>query len=150
MHRQTLFEFNMHQHAFENPTFSCCIMLSIASRYHVSLIFLVYLWQDHFCWISGTSAGMGTLHISKIREEFPDRMMCIFWLSTCSPEPLNVKNLTHCVIRNFRSINILWLFASSTIPWTRYAWVNSIHELYRTNTLTLDLAWRSCRELKGW
>lgn len=26
----------------------------------------------------GTGAGMGTLLISKIREEFPDRMMCTF------------------------------------------------------------------------
>jgi hypothetical protein len=26
----------------------------------------------------GTGSGMGTLLISKIREEFPDRMMCTF------------------------------------------------------------------------
>ena len=26
----------------------------------------------------GTGAGMGTLLISKIREEYPDRMMCTF------------------------------------------------------------------------
>lgn len=26
----------------------------------------------------GTGSGLGTLLISKIREEFPDRMMCMF------------------------------------------------------------------------
>merc|ERR1712100_387918 len=32
----------------------------------------------------GTGSGMGTLMISKIREEYPDRMMLTYW---CSPRP---------------------------------------------------------------
>lgn len=37
----------------------------------------------------GTGAGMGTLLISKIREEFPDRMMCTFSVVP-SPKVCNV------------------------------------------------------------
>ena len=31
----------------------------------------------------GTGSGMGTLLISKIREEYPDRMMLVWTITTC-------------------------------------------------------------------
>lgn len=50
----------------------------------------------------GTGAGMGTLLISKIREEYPDRMMCTY---SVVPSPkvsdtvVEVKNDTYlCLV----------------------------------------------------
>ena len=40
----------------------------------------------------GTGAGMGTLLISKIREEYPDRMMCTF---SVVPSPKVFRMLVH-------------------------------------------------------
>lgn len=47
----------------------------------------------------GTGAGMGTLLISKIREEYPDRMMCTF---SVVPSPKVICNLLLLIILGFR------------------------------------------------
>lgn len=49
----------------------------------------------------GTGAGMGTLLVSKIREEFPDRMMCTFSVVP-SPKVSNFFNLPCLGIRHGR------------------------------------------------
>ncbi|WVO17904.1 tubulin beta chain [Cryptococcus depauperatus] len=54
----------------------------------------------------GTGAGMGTLLISKIREEFPDRMMCTFSVvpspkvSDTVVEPYNATLSVHQLVEN--------------------------------------------------
>ena len=54
----------------------------------------------------GTGAGMGTLLISKIREEFPDRMMCTFSVvpspkvSDTVVEPYNATLSIHQLVEN--------------------------------------------------
>lgn len=54
----------------------------------------------------GTGSGMGTLLISKIREEFPDRMMCTFSVvpspkvSDTVVEPYNATLSTHQLVEN--------------------------------------------------
>lgn len=54
----------------------------------------------------GTGSGMGTLLLSKIREEYPDRMMCTFsvipsrLVSDTVVEPYNVVLSIHQLIEN--------------------------------------------------
>jgi hypothetical protein len=54
----------------------------------------------------GTGAGMGTLLISKIREEYPDRMMCTFSVvpspkvSDTVVEPYNATLSVHQLVEN--------------------------------------------------
>ena len=54
----------------------------------------------------GTGSGMGTLLISKIREEFPDRMMCTFSVvpspkvSETVVEPYNATLSVHQLVEN--------------------------------------------------
>jgi len=54
----------------------------------------------------GTGSGMGTLLISKIREEYPDRMMCTFSVvpspkvSDTVVEPYNATLSTHQLVEN--------------------------------------------------
>jgi tubulin beta len=54
----------------------------------------------------GTGSGMGTLLISKIREEYPDRMMCAFSVvpspkvSDTVVEPYNATLSTHQLVEN--------------------------------------------------
>jgi len=54
----------------------------------------------------GTGAGMGTLLISKIREEYPDRMMCSFSVvpspkvSDTVVEPYNATLSVHQLVEN--------------------------------------------------
>ncbi|CAO3569785.1 unnamed protein product [Mortierella alpina] len=54
----------------------------------------------------GTGAGMGTLLISKIREEYPNRMMCTFWVmpspkvSDTVVEPYNATLSVHQLVEN--------------------------------------------------
>jgi len=54
----------------------------------------------------GTGSGMGTLLISKIREEFPDRMLCTFSVvpspkvSDTVVEPYNATLSTHQLVEN--------------------------------------------------
>src|SRR5438045_7367516 len=50
----------------------------------------------------GTGAGMGTLLLSKIREEFPDRMMATFVGKTRYGETMKTNAIKTVV-------NILWL-----------------------------------------
>ncbi len=53
----------------------------------------------------GTGSGMGTLLISKIREEYPDRMMCTFSVfpspkvSDTVVEPYNATLSVHQLVR---------------------------------------------------
>ncbi|KAM0682733.1 Tubulin beta chain (Beta tubulin) [Mitosporidium daphniae] len=47
----------------------------------------------------GTGSGLGTLLISKIREEFPDRMMCTFSVVP-SPKPYNATLSVHQLVEN--------------------------------------------------
>ena len=54
----------------------------------------------------GTGSGLGTLTINKIREEYPDRMMCSFSVfpspkvSDCVVEPYNAMLALHQLIEN--------------------------------------------------
>lgn len=58
----------------------------------------------------GTGSGMGTLLISKIREEFPDRMMCTFSVmpspkvSDTVVEPYNATLSVHQLVENADSV----------------------------------------------
>ena len=79
----------------------------------------------------GTGAGMGTLLISKIREEYPDRMMCTF---SVVPSPKVYLKIIVCFRYLIPSLNLIMLpsrsinslripmrhFALITRPCTRY------------------------------
>jgi tubulin beta len=61
----------------------------------------------------GTGSGMGTLLISKIREEYPDRMMCTFSVFT-SPkvsdtvvEPYNATLSVHQLVENADEVMVI-------------------------------------------
>ena len=64
----------------------------------------------------GTGSGMGTLLISKIREEYPDRIMNTF---SVIPSPKvqkshsNLSNIFIIISLYFRSLTLLW---SHTMP----------------------------------
>lgn len=61
----------------------------------------------------GTGSGMGTLLLSKIREEFPDRMMCTFSVvpspkvSDTVVEPYNAALSVHQLVENADSCMVL-------------------------------------------
>jgi len=61
----------------------------------------------------GTGSGMGSLLVSKIREEFPDRMLCTFSvfpspkLSDCVVEPYNATLSIHQLIENSEEVVVL-------------------------------------------
>jgi len=61
----------------------------------------------------GTGSGMGTLLISKIREEFPDRMMCTFSVfpspkvSDTVVEPYNATLSVHQLVENADSVMVI-------------------------------------------
>ena len=67
---------------------------------HASLLSSLARWHAGFqvCHSlgGGTGSGMGTLLISKIREEYPDRMMMTFSVVP-SPKVRHKGHLTHCV-----------------------------------------------------
>ena len=97
----------------------------------------------------GTGAGMGTLLISKIREEYPDRMMCTF---SVVPSPkVDLHALLPCfsiVDPSFLSLNrsptlssrlvsmvasIIWRADLSAFSHTtpRFLFINSLRTLMR-------------------
>ena len=55
----------------------------------------------------GTGAGMGTLLISKIREEYPDRMMCTY---SVVPSP----KVSDTVVEVFNLVILFVAFLNST------------------------------------
>merc|ERR1712176_1738362 len=61
----------------------------------------------------GTGSGMGTLLISKIREEYPDRMMCTFSVfpspkvSDTVVEPYNATLSVHQLVENADEVMVL-------------------------------------------
>merc|ERR1711941_25759 len=61
----------------------------------------------------GTGSGMGTLLISKIREEYPDRMMCTFSIfpspkvSDTVVEPYNATLSVHQLVENADEVQVI-------------------------------------------
>jgi tubulin beta len=61
----------------------------------------------------GTGSGMGTLLLSKVREEFPDRMMCTFSVvpspkvSDTVVEPYNATLSVHQLVENADEVNVI-------------------------------------------
>ena len=61
----------------------------------------------------GTGSGMGTLLISKIREEYPDRMMCTFSVfpspkvSDTVVEPYNATLSVHQLVENADEVMVI-------------------------------------------
>jgi len=61
----------------------------------------------------GTGSGMGTLLISKIREEYPDRVMCTFSVfpspkvSDTVVEPYNATLSVHQLVENADEVMVL-------------------------------------------
>jgi len=61
----------------------------------------------------GTGSGMGTLLISKIREEYPDRMMCTFSIfpspkvSDTVVEPYNATLSVHQLVENADEVMVI-------------------------------------------
>lgn len=64
----------------------------------------------------GTGAGMGTLLISKIREEFPDRMMATFSVVP-SPKVLPIQIHMYSCICHFRYLTLL---LNPTMPLSQF------------------------------
>lgn len=62
----------------------------------------------------GTGSGMGTLLISKIREEFPDRMMATF---SVVPSP-KVSHLLQLSSMTGVANTVFWRICRSLIPWS--------------------------------
>lgn len=58
----------------------------------------------------GTGSGMGTLLISKIREEYPDRIMTTFSVVPSPKVCITKKSFVNLRIFSFLMILILYLF----------------------------------------
>ena len=80
----------------------------------------------------GTGSGMGTLLISKIREEYPDRIMSSFSVVP-SPKVL-FSFLDGFIFQFFRSLTPLW---SLTTQLSRY--INLLRTLIRLTASTMRL-----------
>lgn len=73
----------------------------------------MHFWNNHLAGFQishslggGTGAGMGTLLISKIREEYPDRMMCTY---SVVPSPKVSDTVVEVIIFFFYSTRHLCL-----------------------------------------
>lgn len=82
----------------------------------------------------GTGAGMGTLLISKIREEYPDRMMCTY---SVMPSP----KVSDTVVE----VSLYFVFIFSTITGTYYCHFQpynaalSVHQLVENADVTMSI-----------
>ncbi len=94
---------------------SCCNGFCVARRHALSFYVLMLFFTAWFCLAGfqvchslggGTGSGMGTLLISKIREEYPDRMMMTFSVfpspkvSDTVVEPYNATLSVHQLVEN--------------------------------------------------
>lgn len=90
----------------------------------------------------GTGSGMGTLLISKIREEYPDRIMSSF---SVVPSPkVSSHNSTQLIAHRFRSRT---LSLSLTMP--PYPSINWWKTPMRHSVLTMRLSMTSVSELSN-